>query len=182
MKHFLAGSVLVLGAAICAAQAPATPAQTQPTPPPDGSTRTVTGCLRAGDEPGTYELTNLRWSATSPSKDPASHHDSSPQRDRPTTPATAATGTRETPPAGETLRLAGAAASLKIDQHVGHTVTVTGMLGPADPVVRPPVVLPEPGERGDTTSRTRTSERPPADAERRVLNVRSLTHVSGTCK
>ena len=87
---------------------------------------------------------------------------------------------RETPAAGETLRLAGAA-TLKMKEHVGHTVTVTGMLAPADPVVRPGILLPDPAQRGDTTSRTPPAE-PPAQAGAKVLNVRSITHVAETCK
>ena len=172
----------VVSAAVLAAQAPSTPAQTQPPPPPDGSTATVTGCLRAGEQPDTYVLTNVRWSSTNvPTREPAAHHDATPRRDRPDAPATAASGQRETPAPGETLRLAGAATRLKIKDHLGHTVTLTGMVGPQDPIVRPGVLLPDPPARGDTTSRT-SPAREKTPPEPRVLNVRSITHVTDTCK
>jgi hypothetical protein len=165
-----------------AAQPPSTPAQTQPAPPPDGTTVTVTGCLRTGDTPGSFVLTNVKWHSTNgPSKDAAAHHDTTPQRDRPTTPATAATAERDQPNPGETLRLAGAASKLKLDAHVGHTVTATGMVAPPDPIVRPAVILPETPPRGDTTSRQRESPGAPPASFPRVLNMRSFTHVAAQC-
>ena len=178
-----AATLILSGFAVAAltAQAPAVPAQTPPAPP-DGSTVTVTGCLRAGEQPDTYVLERIIWneSASGTARDPAAHHDTTPQRDRPTTPATAATGQRDTPAAGETLRLAGAAARVKIGDHVNHTVTVTGMLAPGDPVVRPGVMLPETPPKGDTTSRN--PEAGQQESKQRVLNVRSLTHVAAQCK
>jgi hypothetical protein len=180
------GTVLItlaLCAVALAAQAPSTPAQTQPAPAADGSTVTATGCLRAGEQPGTFVLERVRWKTApdGPAGDGAAHHDASTQRDRPTTPATAAAGQRETPPAGETIRLAGAAEKLKLSEHVGHTVTVTGMIAPRDPVVRPGVLLPDAPRGGDTTSRSTAAE-DKASAFPRVLNVRSVSHVAGECK
>jgi hypothetical protein len=164
-------------AIVAAAQAPSTPAQTQ-APPPPGSTVTATGCLRAADRPGAFMLTNVKWTSKNvPSGEAAAHHDATPQRDRPTTPATAATGSRELPTA-ETVRLAGAAERLKLSDHIGHTVSVTGMIAPEDPIVTPAVVLPDGPPKGDTTSRTPKSDRP----EKYVLNMRSITHVAAECK
>ena len=170
-------------AAVCAvqlaAQPPSTPAQTKPAAPTDGATVTVTGCLRAGDAPGSFTLTNVKWtSAATPPKDSASHHDTTPQRDRPKTPATA-TGQGEFP-AGGTLRLVGATPQLKLDAHVGHTVTAAGMLAPVDPIVRPAVILPDAPATGDTTARKPASEAGDASAPR-VFNVRSITHVANQC-
>lgn len=184
------GTVLITPACAVAlvAQAPSTPAQTrpaqtQPAPAADGSTVTATGCLRAGEQPGTFVLERVRWKTApdGPPGDGAAHHDASAQRDRPTTPATAAAGQRETPPAGETIRLAGAAEKLKLSEHVGHTVTVTGMIAPRDPVVRPGVLLPDAPRGGDTTSRSAAAD-DKASAFPRVLNVRSVTHVADECK
>jgi len=175
--------VVILEAAALGGQAPATPAQTQPSPP-DGGTVTATGCLRGGDEAGSFVLEKVTWApATSGSPaGPAAHHDASPQRDRPTTPATAAAGQRDVPASGETIRLAGAATKLKLGDHVGHTVTVTGMLAPRDPIVRPGIVLPDPAPAGDTTSRTAAAAASKEPTGQRVLNVRSITHVAKGCK
>lgn len=155
-------------------------AATQPAPPPDGSTVTATGCLRAGQETGTFVLEKITWSPASSASpaDSAAHHDASPQRDRPTAPATAASGPRDLPAAGQSLRLAGAPSKLKLSEHVGHTVTVTGMLAPVDPIVRPAVVLPD-APAGGAPRKPDTASN---DAMQRVLNVRSLTPVSAACK
>ena len=169
--------ITALVASALGARAPAASTQTQPSPPSDGSTVTVTGCLRAAEPPGTFVLEKVTWRPTDgPSKDGLAHHDAPPQRDRPTIPATAAE--RETPAAGATLRLAGAATRLKMGDHVGHTVTVTGILAPQDPIVRPAIVLPD-QPVGDTTSRTVQGEDKKSP---RVLNVRSFTHVEGSCR
>ena len=50
-----------------ATQAPA-PADRQTAPPPPG-TVTATGCLRAGSEPGTFELEHVRWTEPRTAKD-----------------------------------------------------------------------------------------------------------------
>jgi hypothetical protein len=159
------------------AQAPAASTQIQPSPPSDGSTVTVTGCLRAAEPPGTFVLEKVTWRPTdAPNKDGPAHHDATPQRDRPATPATAAQ--REAPAAGASLRLAGADTRLKVGAHVGHTVTVTGILARQDPIVRPAIVLPD-QPVGDTTSRTAQQE---DKQSLRVLNVKSLVHVEGGCR
>lgn len=177
MRTCAALGIAALVASALGAQAPAASTATQPSPPSDGTTVTVTGCLRAAEPPGTFVLEKVTWRPTDgPNKDGLAHHDATPQRDRPATPATAAQ--RETPAAGATLRLGGAATRLKVGDHVGHTVTVTGILAPQDPIVRPAIVLPD-QPVGDTTARTAQGEDKKSP---RVLNVRSLAHVEGSCR
>ena len=152
------------------AQGAAAPAQ--PASPADGSTITVTGCLAKGDAPGSFMLNGVRWDSTNtPSGKQGAHHDD----------ATAKPADARQPAANaqvrESLRLAGAATRLKLDAHVGHTITATGMLAQRDPVVTPGIVLPDspPG----TKPPVRTGGEPPLP---RVLNLRSISHVAAECK
>jgi hypothetical protein len=132
-----------------------------------GKTATVTGCLARGVEPKTYVLTNVAWSPTP--TDPG--HDQRPQAvPAPDRPATA-----------ETLRLAGAAATLQLEKHVGHTVSATGVLARTDPAVTPGIVVPDPQPQGDTTSRTRATEEQAASMLR-TFDLRSLTDVAAECR
>ena len=163
----LASTVSVLA---MATQAPA-PADRQTAPPPPG-TVTATGCLRAGSEPGTFELEHVRWTEPRTAKDPAAHH--APEQPRPPVAGQPVVA----PP--EPLRLAGSIERLKVRDYLGDTVTVTGMLAPQDPVVRPAVVLPDPQPTGDTTSREREREARTQTGPS-VLNVRSITSVARTC-
>ena len=162
--------------AVALAQGAASPAQ--PSSPPDGSTVTVTGCLAKGETSGSFLLTGVRWDSTNtPTAKPGAHH-----AEASATAAGASDAPQQVaaPQARESLRLAGAAARLKLDAHLGHTITATGMLARRDPIVTPGVVLPDvppatskPG--GSATSPT--AEPPPA-----VLNLRSFSHVAGECK
>jgi hypothetical protein len=148
-----------------AAQAP--PPQTQPSLS-EGSTVTMTGCLRAGEQPGTFLLANAKREATSSDgKDIAAHHGPGAKTDRPA-PARGA----------ETLRLAGATTRLKLSDHVGHTVSVTGMLAAEDRIVTPGIVLPDAPAGGAPGRKPEVGGKSPA----RVFNVRSVTHVAAECK
>ena len=80
-------------------------------------------------------------------------------------------------PSRESLRLAGAATQLKLADHVGHTITATGMIAQADPVVTPGIILPG---SPDAPAKIPTDKKPAAPA--RVLNMRSFTHVAAECK
>jgi hypothetical protein len=126
---------------------------------------TATGCLRAGEQGTTFLLANAKWEPKPASgKDAPSRQDARPTQDRTT--------------AGETLRLAGAPARLKLSDHVGHTISVTGTFAGEDRVVTPGIVLPD-APRGDTTSRKpEVGGKPPS----RVFSVRTLTHVAAECK
>src|SRR5688572_30184019 len=84
--HALAGVAL---ATICAVGAHALASSEAQLPtPPDGSTTTVTGCLGRGEAPGTFVLTQVKWTSTSsPGKDACAHHDAPAERGRAAAPA-----------------------------------------------------------------------------------------------
>jgi hypothetical protein len=171
MKHLTAALLFsVLGVGGLAAQAPSTGAPAPATAPPEGTTVTATGCLRAGPQTGMFVLANAKWDVRSAEPSQTGHHGVPKDRPAANPPGTAGSGT---PSAGETLRLAGATARLKLNEHVGHTVTVTGMLAAEDRIVTPGIVLPDtPNRKPDEGGK------PPA----RVFNVRSVTMVSADCK
>jgi hypothetical protein len=139
--------------------------------PPDGSTVTVTGCLARGPAANTFVLQKVAWQSSNAPSTAAGQ-------------APAAAPSSDVPPAPENLRLAGAAATLKMDAHVGHTISATGTIGKRDPIVTPGIVLPDPQPQGDTTSRTRDAEEAttkPAGGPR-TLNMTSMSHVAPDCK
>jgi hypothetical protein len=101
-----------------------TPAASQPQDTKDApKTATVTGCLKAGDTPDSFMLSDLKW------KDEK---------------AVGTAGTPATPPISATsLKLVGS----KLSDHVGHTVEVTGTIAAkadkaADPAARPAAAQP----------------------------------------
>jgi hypothetical protein len=78
----------------------------------------------------------------------------------------------------ETLRLAGATTRLNLRDHVGHTVSVTGLLVPEDRIVTTRIVL------SDAPGGEKTDRKPEigGKAPIRVFNERSATHVGAECK
>ena len=165
---FLLSAVLAQGAASSA----------QPASPPDGSTVTVTGCLAKGDAPGSFVLNAVHWDSTNtPTGKPGAHHEDTA---KPSAPAEARQQAA-VPPVRESLRLAGAATRLKLDAHLGHTITATGMLSARDPVVTPGIVLPDPppAAKPGATPPAAAGGEPPLP---RVLNLRSISHVAEECK
>ncbi len=173
MRHALAALAIAIVAPLTASAQ--THAHTpQVAPPPDGSSVTVTGCLARGDAAKTFVLKNVTWQSTNvpPAQASGHAHGAAPPAGAPAANAAAP---------GETLRLGGAASTLKLDAHVGHTISATGTIAKRDPVVTPGIVLPDPQPQGDTTSRTRDAE-VKASAAQRTLNMRTLAHVAAECK
>jgi hypothetical protein len=119
MKRLFTGSCL---AALCAVTLSA---QTPSQPPPSSAgqdtmkTVTATGCLRAGDQPDSFVLSNVKWS------DKAAG-------------ATGTSGTATPAPSATTIKLIGAPAGEKLTEHIGHTVEVTGSIAPKSPSAAPP--------------------------------------------
>ena len=151
-----------------------------PSSPPDGSTVTVTGCLAKGETAGSFMLTGVRWDSTNaPTAKPGGHHADTTGKGASESDAG---GKLAVPQSRESLRLAGAAARLKLDAHLGHTITATGMLHRGEPVVTPGVLLPDAppaaAKPAATTLPATAAEPPPAG----VLNLRSFSHVAGECK
>jgi hypothetical protein len=178
MTNFLRPvAVACLAAAALDAQAPPPPRQRGAGAASESLTLTVTGCLRAGARAGTFVLVSSKPASASGDTSPAGHHDAQQPQAKPSPQLPA--GSNVVP--GETLRLAGTVPGVTLSDHVGHTVTVSGMIAPGDPVVTPAVVLPDTRPPGDSTSRDAGRGKDTA-AGPRVLNIRSLTHVAGACK
>jgi hypothetical protein len=196
MRRALTALLIAAASASLAAQASTAAAKPSSQSPPDGSTVTVTGCLAKGESPSAFVLTSVRWDSTGASSGQAAHHEhqqpptpsTPPPMTTPTTPSTApadsaakktadeALQRASKAPGNDKLRLAGNTTQLKLADHVGHTLTATGMLAAADPVVTPGIVLPDPPPGSKPASR------PSSDSQLRVLNVRSVTMVSADCK
>jgi len=115
MKRVFAATCLAASFAVglAAQQPPQTPSQTAD----KDKTVTLTGCVRAGDQPGSFVLANAKADDKTPG-------------------ATGTSGTTATPDAkaleNATLRLIGAPASVNLSEHVGHTVQVTGTVAPSE--------------------------------------------------
>lgn len=153
----------------------------------DEKSVTIVGCLRAGETPNSFVLTNVKLdeAATAPAKEP----DTPPTPPNPTTPPTEPPANPATPPTAPTtapapadpaaavgtsgsmasgdVRLIGAPANLDLSKHVGHTVAITGSWAPASKSARP-------------TGTSGTEAAGASDAK--SFNVKSLAHRSETCK
>lgn len=133
---------------------------------------TATGCLRNGEEPSTFVLTSVKWlnKATSDSK------------------AGEATGTSGTdvPTSGATLRLVGSPAGVRMSEHVGRMVEVTGTI--IDEAAPKPSRAP--AELGNPQTAPSASEQnpprpsaaqPAAPKAEHTLNVRSVRMIGENC-
>jgi hypothetical protein len=133
-----------------AAQPPAQqPPTQQPTPQAtaaDDRTVTLTGCLAAGEQPETFRLTDVR---------PAEKATAKPGE------MVGTTGLKT----GDAVQLIGTDAA-KLKAHVGHTVSVTGMLVPGKEGYGAPGAKPD---------------APAAKAADMRLNVKTFKHVDATC-
>lgn len=165
MEYVLALLLMTASAGAAAAQTP-----DEKTPRP-GATVTVTGCLTAGEQPGSFLLTRVKWDARpEDTKTTAGHHDSEPKGAK-----TASSDAKAT----ETLRLAGLTARPTLSEHAGHTVTLTGLLAGEDRIVTPGIILPDPAGGAGKTER-----KPQASGKTgpRILNVRSVVKTGEACK
>ena len=164
-------------AALLAAAAFAqTPAQEQQPAPAKPNVLTVTGCLRAGAEAGTYVLSNLEWRDVS--ANPTGATGTSGSTTPPATPPAAAVS-------AATLKLVGTGTGTKLSEHVGHKVEITGTL--VDEHAPQPALAdgPKPsdartGSAGDQTQRER-EVKPQVRAEH-TLNVRTVKMVAEKCE
>jgi hypothetical protein len=161
MKRFFAGTCL---AAVCAVGVSAQTAGQTPAQSPaakDDKAVTVTGCLRAGEQPNTFVLANAKWDG----------------KDSPSS-ATGTSGAAGAAAAGasaadKTIKLIGSPAGTQLSEHVGHTVQVTGKLAGMSSMT------------GTTGSGTGTGTAGSATAGSRPaqpsLNVESVKMVSTSC-
>ena len=162
MQRLVATAGLALFAvATLTAQTSATQTQPQTTE----KIVTVTGCLRHGEEPGTFVLSNLKWKDTT---------------DRPAgTSGTMAADEKGT--SGATLRLVGSAVATQLSEHVGHSVELTGVI--IDEPAPPPSGR---DDRPATPSTPLQSGTPqqlqrPAPDSPQTLNVRTVKMIEENC-
>ena len=140
------------------AQAPSTSAMAQS----DSKSVTLTGCLRAGEAPGSFVLANTKIA------DKAAAGAST------ATPTTGATGTAGSTTTinkdleNATVKLTGSPAGVTLGDHVGHTVQITGTPAPQTSTAAAPA-SPEPGAAAS------------ASKPQPSLNITSFSMVSGTC-
>ena len=121
MKRLFTGTCL---AALCAATLSA---QTPSQPPASSASQdtmktvTATGCLRAGEQPNSFVLSNVKWADKAPG-------------------ATAGTsGTAASPsPSASSLRLIAASAGAQLTENIGKTVEVTGTIDKSPSAAAPP--------------------------------------------
>ena len=139
MRRLLTAAIV---AAICntglaaqSAQTAQTKDETQKVP-----VLTVSGCLRNGEEPSTFVLTNVKWLDKSSTEKSA-----------------VGTSGSDADTSGATIRLVGTPSGVRMSEHVGHTVEITGTLidevapkpkadaaAPADQAAQPPSQQPAP--------------------------------------
>jgi hypothetical protein len=144
MRRTLATSWIVACAFVVSVAAQSQP-PAQQAKDTDDRTVTLTGCLAAGEQPDTFKLTHVR---------PAEKAEAKPGE------MVGTTGLKT----GDAVQLIGTDAA-KLKAHVGHTVSVTGMLVPRkEGYAAPPA--PTPGAKEEADMR---------------LNVKSFKHVDATC-
>ena len=140
MKRLFTGTCL---AAFCAVTLSAqTPSQPPASAPPQDTMKTVTatGCLRAGEQPNTFVLSNVKWSDKAPGS------------------ATGTSGTAAPAAAGSSLKLVGAPAGVQLTEHIGKTVEVTGTLADKMPSAAPPAGEPAKKDKDEPTLNVRTAK------------------------
>jgi hypothetical protein len=129
MKKVFAGTFAAALLAVgVSAQTPQAPPQNPPMQEAKDAAKalTVTGCLKAGDTPESFTLSDLKW-----------------KEDKAV--GTSGAVTPGAPPVAATSLKLIPSASTKLSDHVGHTVEVTGTIGdkamgsaaPTDPSARP---------------------------------------------
>jgi hypothetical protein len=134
---------------------------------------TVSGCLRNGDEPGTFVLSAVKWlDKTSAEK------------------SAVGTSGSDADNSGATLRLVGTPSGVRLSEHVGHTVEITGTL--IDEVAPKPMatageVAPKPTATADEVAQPPSpqpaqppSHQPPPKSGH-TLNVRTIKMIGENC-
>jgi hypothetical protein len=121
---------------------------------------TVSGCLRNGEEPSTFVLTNVKW------LDKAS-----------TDKSAVGTSGSDADNSGATLRLVGTPSGVRMSEHVGHTVEITGTLVDE--------VSPKPQEKTDEVAASQPPaqppSQPPAPKSGHTMNVRTIKMIGESC-
>ena len=119
---------------------------------------TVSGCLGNGDEPSTFVLTNVKW------LDKSSTEKSG-----------VGTSGSDTDTSGATLRLVGTPSGVRMSEHVGHTVEITGTL--VDEVAP----RPKPEAAAPANQAGQPPSQQPAPKSGHSMNVRTLKMIGENC-
>jgi hypothetical protein len=153
-------------AAVCTTGLAAQSTQTSPTQ--DEAQKvpvlTVSGCLRNGEEPGTFVLTAVKW------LDKAAAEKSA-----------VGTSGADADNSGATLRLTGTPSGVRMSEHVGHTVEITGTLIDE---VSPKHEASTPAEAGVQPPAQQPAEPPSRQAAAKsghTLNVRTIKMIGENC-
>ena len=170
MKHVVPSACLAAAFAVgLSAQTPSPAPEAQASSP---KSVTVTGCLKAGDEPGSFALSNIKTADKAPSA-------ASSTTTTGTTGATGTAGSTTTTTTttvnkdleNATVKLTGSPSGVKMDDHIGHTVRVTGTLNAAAPSASATAGAPA----GAPAASASAGKAQPS------LDVSSLSMVSGSC-
>ena len=152
MKRALIATCLAVTCMISLA-AQTTPKEQSKAADPAAKQVTLQGCLQAGEQPNSFVLADVMKPE--------------PKSGEPAPTGTAgATDAEISALKGTKLRLIGSPAGIKLAEHVGHTVEVTGALAPKDTKASP-----KPAEPAGTSSA----------ADMRRLNLKSMKHIATTC-
>ena len=130
---------------------------------------TVSGCLGTGDEPSTFVLTNVKWLDKTATEKSA-----------------VGTSGSDTDTSGATLRLVGTPSGVRMSEHVGHTVEITGTL--IDEVAPKPKAKGDevaPGPKPETAAPATQAAQPPsqqpAPKSGHSMNVRTIKMIGENC-
>jgi hypothetical protein len=175
MKRVIAGSCLAAAFAVglSAQSAGQPPAPTPQTPPSSASSSsdkavTVTGCLRAGDQPNSFVLSNAKWDDRAGASSAA---------------GTAGTSGGASAAAGASVKLTDPPAGTDLNEHVGHMVQVTGKIDDKGSMASatPPAATGTGATGTSGTAGEQTGRRPSASGSQVTLDVDTLKMVSSTC-
>jgi hypothetical protein len=168
MKRVFTGTCLAAVFAVgLSAQSTGTQPQTYGQEKKDSKDVTVTGCLRAGDEPNTYVLQDVKWDDKDKSATGAAAGTGAP---------TGTAGAASAAMAATKIKLIGAPAGVQLSEHVGHTVQITGMLAPAAAKSTAGGAA-----AGAATGTAGTAGAAASAAKDQALNVRTVKMVSSSC-
>jgi hypothetical protein len=139
----------------------------------DQKTVTFTGCVKAGEEPGSFILANAK------ADDKAANPAATSSATAGTSGTTGAAAASDIAAGGKVLRLTNAPPDVTLSEYVGKTVQVTGTAAPDASSTASTTTTTTSGATGTTTSSTSTSQK--NEKPSGSINVRTVTMVSASC-
>ena len=149
----IVAAICTTGLAAQSAQTAQTKDETQKVP-----VLTVSGCLRNGEEPSTFVLTNVKWLDKSSTEKSA-----------------VGTSGTDADNSGATIRLVGTPSGVRMSEHVGHTVEITGTL--IDEVAP----RPKPDAAAPADQAAQPPSQQPAPKSGHTMNVRTIKMIGENC-